>query len=165
MVCMWVLDTLLFSLGNWLRDQTSWALGGIRVKIKSVPKYFKYFLFLNFAAPRYTFLFLNFETYIVYVINCEWSRFVNFLLRMSCMQYKHVFFQKFSDLLLFWKYLWIHHSFGTRVSQTWVWHATRVPQKMATVAPTELDFFNLKMPRGIQRKHLAKSTFSQRILP
>ena len=49
-------------------------------------------LFLNFTAPRYAFLFLNSETYIVHVINCEWSRSVNFPLCMFCMQYKLCFF-------------------------------------------------------------------------
>ena len=47
---------------------------------------------MNFTIPRYAFLFLNSETYIVYVINCKWSRSVNFLLYMFCMRYKHVFF-------------------------------------------------------------------------
>ena len=28
------------------------------------------------------------------VINCEWSRSVNFSLRMFCMRYKHVYFQQ-----------------------------------------------------------------------
>ena len=50
-------------------------------------------LFLNFTAPKYAFLFLNSETYIVHVINCEWSRSVNFPLHMFCMRYKHIFFQ------------------------------------------------------------------------
>ena len=44
MVCMWVLDTLLFSLEhihiNWLRDHISWASSGIGGKIKSVLEYF-----------------------------------------------------------------------------------------------------------------------------
>ena len=33
---------------------------------------------LNFTTSRYAFLFSNSETYIVHVINCEWSRSVNF---------------------------------------------------------------------------------------
>ena len=49
---------------------------------------------MNFTSPRYAFLFLNSKTYIVHVINCEWSRSVNFSLRMFCMRYKHVFFQQ-----------------------------------------------------------------------
>ena len=49
---------------------------------------------LNFITPRYVLLFLNFEIYIAYVINCEWSKFVNFSLRMFCMQYKLCFFQQ-----------------------------------------------------------------------
>ena len=48
----------------------------------------------NFTAPRYTLLFLNFEIYIVHVINCEWSRSINFSLRMFCMQYKLCFSNK-----------------------------------------------------------------------
>ena len=48
---------------------------------------------LNFTTPRYALLFLNSEIYIVHVINYEWSRSVNFLLRMFCMRYKNVFFQ------------------------------------------------------------------------
>ena len=77
MVCMWVLDTHYSLLGNWLRDYTSWALSGIGVKIKSLPKNF-WSLVLNFSTPRYAFLFSNSETYIVHVINCEWSRSINF---------------------------------------------------------------------------------------
>ena len=46
---------------------------------------------LNFTASRYTLLFLNSETYIVHVINCEWSRSVNFPLRMFCIWCKHVY--------------------------------------------------------------------------
>ena len=93
--------TLSYSLlGNWLRDHTFWALGEIGVKIKSVPKYF-WSSILNFTAPRYAFLFLNSEIYIVHVINCEWSRSVNFPLRMFCMWYKHVFFPTLVMPLLF----------------------------------------------------------------
>ena len=77
MVCMWVLDTHYSLLGNWLRDHTSWVLSGIGVKIKSLPKNF-WFSVLNFTTPRYAFLFSNSETYIVNVINCEWSRSINF---------------------------------------------------------------------------------------
>ena len=58
---------------------------GIEVKIKSVLKNFWY-LVLKFTTPRYTLLFLNFEIYIVHVIICEWSRFVNFPLHMFCIQ-------------------------------------------------------------------------------
>ena len=64
-------------IGNWLRDHISWALSGIGVKIKSLPKNF-WSSVLNFTTPRYAFLFSNSETYIVHVINCEWSRSVNF---------------------------------------------------------------------------------------
>ena len=77
MVCIRVLDTLYSLLRNWLRDHASWALSGIGVKIKSLPKNFWSSVF-NFTTPRYAFLFSNFETYIVHVINCEWSRSVNF---------------------------------------------------------------------------------------
>ena len=77
MVCIWVLDTHYSLLGNWLRDHTSWVLSGIGVKIKSFPKNF-WSSVLNFTTPRYAFLFSNSETYIVHVINCEWSRSVNF---------------------------------------------------------------------------------------
>ena len=81
MVCMWVLDTLLFSLQhihiNWLRDHTSWAQVELEWRLKV-----------------YIHLFLNSEICIVHAINCEWSRSVKFLLRMFCMQYKHMFFQQ-----------------------------------------------------------------------
>ena len=66
---------------NWLRDYTSWASSGIGVKIKSVLKNF-WSLVLNFTALRCTLLFLYSETYITHVINCEWSRSVNFPLHM-----------------------------------------------------------------------------------
>ena len=47
---------------------------------------------LNFTVPRYALLFLiNSEIYIVHVINCEWSRFVSFPLRMFCLRYKLCF--------------------------------------------------------------------------
>ena len=39
--CVCVCKPLYYSpFGNWLRDHTSWALSGIGVKIKSVPRYF-----------------------------------------------------------------------------------------------------------------------------
>ena len=72
------------------------TLAGHQVELKWRLKVFlstSNLLFLNFTAPRYAFLFLNSETYIVHVINCERSRFVNFLLCMFHMWYKHVFFQ------------------------------------------------------------------------
>ena len=46
---------------------------------------------LNFTVPRYVLLFLNSEIYIVHVINCKWSRLVNFPPRMFCMRYKPCF--------------------------------------------------------------------------
>ena len=46
---------------------------------------------LNFTTLRYAFLFLISETYIVYVINCKWSRSVNFLLHIFYMRYKPCF--------------------------------------------------------------------------
>ena len=49
---------------------------------------------MKFTIPRYAILFLYSEIYIVHVINCEWSRSVNFPLHMFCMQHKHVFFQQ-----------------------------------------------------------------------
>ena len=77
MVGMWVLDTLYSLLGNWLRDHTSWALVELEWRLKVFPSTSN-ILVLNFTAPKYTFFFLNSETYIIHVINCEWSRFVNF---------------------------------------------------------------------------------------
>ena len=68
----------------------SLGTSGIKVKIKSVLKNF-WSLVLNFTAPRYTLLFLYSKIYIVHVLNCEWSRSVNFSLRMFCMWYKHFF--------------------------------------------------------------------------
>ena len=47
--------------------------------------------FLNLIAPRYALLYLNSEIYIVHVINCEWSRSINFPLRIFCMRYKTCF--------------------------------------------------------------------------
>ena len=41
-------------------------------------------LVLNFSAPWYTYLFLNSKNYIAHVINCEWSRSINFPLRLFC---------------------------------------------------------------------------------
>ena len=86
------------------------STSGIWVKIKSVLKNF-WSLVLKFTTPRYTLLFLYFETYIVHIINCEWSRSVNFLLRMFCMRYKHIFF---------------HHLFRTTcllplIRYNWAW--------------------------------------------
>ena len=46
---------------------------------------------LNFTAPRYALLFLNSKIYIIHVINCEWSRSINFTLRVFCMRYKPCF--------------------------------------------------------------------------
>ena len=77
MVFMWLLDTLYSLLENWLRDHISWTLSRIWVKIKSLFKNFWYSI-LNFTTPRYEFLFSNLETCIVHVINCKWSRSVNF---------------------------------------------------------------------------------------
>ena len=58
---------------------------------------------LNFTTPRYTLLFLYFKIYIVHIINCEWSRSVNFLLRMFCMQYKLCFSNNwYQSSLQFW---------------------------------------------------------------
>ena len=82
-VFMWVLDTLYSLLGNWLRDHTSRASSKIGVKIKSLSKNFWY-LVLNFTAPRYAFLFSNFEIYVAHVIIFLWSRSVFFFpLRIS----------------------------------------------------------------------------------
>ena len=57
--CIRVLDTLYSLLGNWLRDHTSWALSGIGVKIKSLPKNF-WSLVLNFTTPKVRILILKF---------------------------------------------------------------------------------------------------------
>ena len=46
---------------------------------------------LNFTASRYILLFLYSEIYIVHIINCEWSGYVNFPLHMFCMRYKSCF--------------------------------------------------------------------------
>ena len=67
---------------------------GIGMKIRVFPSISNLW-FLNFTALRYTLLFLYFEIYIVYVINCEWSRSINFLLRMFCIRYKHIFIQQY----------------------------------------------------------------------
>ena len=54
---------------------------------------------LNFTTPSYALLFFNSEIYIVHVINCEWSRSVNFPLLMFCMKYKTIFSCVFSTIL------------------------------------------------------------------
>ena len=87
---MWVLDTLYSLLENWLRDHTSWVLSGIGVKIKSFIKCFSSSV-LNFTASRYTLLFSYSEIYIGHIINCKWSRSINFPLRIFCMRYKPCF--------------------------------------------------------------------------
>ena len=92
-VYVWEKAILLFSL-ELIERPYFLSVSGIGVKIKSVSKYF-WFLVLNFTTPMYTLLFLNFEIYIVHVINWEWSRFVNFPLRMFCMRYKPCFSNKF----------------------------------------------------------------------
>ena len=46
---------------------------------------------LNFTTSRYALLFLDSEIYIVHVINCKWSRSVNFSLHMFWMRYKSCF--------------------------------------------------------------------------
>ena len=88
MVCMWVLDTFLFSLEhthiNWLRDHTSWASSGFGMKIKSIPKYFKS-LVLNFITPRYIILYM---LSIANEVDSLIFRYICF-----CMRYKHVFYQ------------------------------------------------------------------------
>ena len=80
MVLMWVLDTLYSLIGNWLRDHTSWALSGIGVKIKSLPKNF-WSSILNFTTSRYSLLFSYSEIYIAHVIYYEWSRSIIISLR------------------------------------------------------------------------------------
>ena len=71
---------------------------------------------LKFTTPRHTLLFLYSEIYIVHVINYEWSRSVNFLLRMLCMWYKHVFFQQLVSKrgFQFWICITCFVSFGIR---------------------------------------------------
>ena len=76
------LDTLYSLLENWLRDHTSWALSGIGVKIKSLPKNF-WSSVLNFTTSRYSLLFSYSEIYIAHVIYYEWSRSVIIPLRTS----------------------------------------------------------------------------------
>ena len=96
MVCMWVMDTLLFSLEhiyiNWLRDHTSWALVELEWSLKVFLTTSNHCL--KFTTPRYTLLFLYSKIYKVHFINCKWSKSVNFPLHMSCMRYKHVFIQQ-----------------------------------------------------------------------
>ena len=72
---------------------------------------------LNFTIPRYTLLFLYSKIYIVHVINCKWSRPVNFPLRMSYMRYKHVFIKNwFQSGLQFRIFITCFVSFGIRDS-------------------------------------------------
>ena len=101
MVFMWVLDTLLFFLEhtyiNWLRDHTFWAQVELEWRLKVFPSTSNLW-FLNFTALRYTLLFLYFEIYIVHIINCEWSRSINFPLRIFCIRYKHIFIQQYIDI-------------------------------------------------------------------
>ena len=69
---------------------------------------------LNFTAPRYTLLFLYSKIYIVHVINCEWSRFVNVPLCMFCIWYKHVLFKWYQSSLQFQICITCFVSFGIR---------------------------------------------------
>ena len=73
-----------------MRDRTSWAYVELEWRLKVFLSTSNLWV-LNFTAPRYTLLFLNSKIYIVHVINCEWSRFVNFPLRIFCMRYKPCF--------------------------------------------------------------------------
>ena len=93
LILSWTYTYKLIERPHFLDTNEIW------VKIKSVPEYFLS-LVLNFTAPMYILLFLYSEIYIVHIINCEWSRSVNFLLRMFCMQYKHIFFQHIIHLIL-----------------------------------------------------------------
>ena len=95
------------------------------MKIKSLPKNF-WSSVLNFTTPRYAFLFSNSKTYIVHVINFEWSRFVNFsaanvlYMIQTCIfptWYKHVFFlQMVSERSSILNCLTCFVSFGIRES-------------------------------------------------
>ena len=70
---------------------------------------------LKFTTSRYTLLFLNSEIYIVYVINCEWSRSVNFPLRMLCIRYKPCFSNNwYQSGLQFWICITCFVSFGIK---------------------------------------------------
>ena len=73
-----------------MRDRTSWAYVELEWRLKVFPSTSNLWV-LNFTAPRYTLLFLNSKIYIVHVINYEWSRSVNFPLRIFCMRYKPCF--------------------------------------------------------------------------
>ena len=68
---------------NWLRDHTSWAQVELKWRLKVFSRTFDLW-FWN-SPYRGTFLFLNSKTYLVHVINyewsSEWSRSVNFSLR------------------------------------------------------------------------------------
>ena len=88
-VCVREKATLLFS-HELIKRPHLLCVSRIGVKIKSVLKFFES-LVLNFTTLRYAILFLNSEIYIVHVIDCEWSRFVNFPLCMFCMRYKPCF--------------------------------------------------------------------------
>ena len=78
---------------NWLRDHTSW----VQVELKWRLKVFSRTSDLWFWNSPYrgTLLFLNSKTYLVHVINyewsSEWSRSVNFPLHMFYMRYKLCF--------------------------------------------------------------------------
>ena len=74
---------------DWVH--TSWALVELEWRLKVFPS--ALIFVLKFTASRYTLLYLNFEIYIVHVIDCEWSRSVNFPLRVFCMRYKHLIIQ------------------------------------------------------------------------
>ena len=91
MVCIWVLDTLLFSLEhihiNWLRDHTSWAHVELEWRLRLFSSTSNLWFWISPQQGTLS-LFLYFEIYIVHVIYCEC-----FSLRMFCMRYKHVFFQ------------------------------------------------------------------------
>ena len=72
---------------------------------------------MKFTTLRYILLFLYSEIYIAHVINCKWSRPVNFPLRMSYMRYKHVFIKNwFQSGLQFRIFITCFVSFGIRDS-------------------------------------------------
>ena len=101
MVCMWVLDTLSFSLEHTHITDWETTLLGYQVelewRLKVFPSASNLWFWISLLQSTLSFLYS--KTYITHVINCEWSRSVNFPQRMFCMRYKHIFFLHTHDVV------------------------------------------------------------------
>ena len=108
---------------------------------------------LKFTTPRYTLLFLNFEIYITHVINCEWSRSINFPLHMLCMWYKLVFFHQVACNICWCEnqYIYIY------MSKDLVWESTRFCQMAPFFDNSDIHFFFQLPPHRLTLLYLSFS--------